>query len=62
MTDHPTMDDYLDGDEPDPPEPEPLPDDYNPYTCDHCGRSFHEYGVRASKVLRKHERRCEGDE
>lgn len=59
MSDSPTMEDYLDGSEPEPPGVEvDVPDDYQPYACDHCGQSFEHFGVRASKVLRKHEQRC----
>lgn len=61
MSDLETMDDYLNGSEPDPPDADVnVPDDHHPYTCDQCGQSFEGFGVRASKVLRKHEQRCNG--
>lgn len=59
-SDTPTMQDYLDdGDREPDADPAPAPDDYDPHACDHCGRSFDHLGVRASKVRRKHEQRCE---
>lgn len=48
-----TMADYHDG-EPDTP-PSPPTTDADPYTCEHCGRSYAHLGVRASKALRKHQ-------
>lgn len=57
-----TMEDYLDDSdgtgEAAQTEPDQLPDDHDPYACEHCGRSFDHLGVRASKVRKKHEKRC----
>jgi hypothetical protein len=60
MSDNPKMDDYLDGSESDPDKLVSVPDDYQPYTCDHCGKQYSkaDWGVRISKVVRHHEERC----
>ena len=61
-----TMEDYLDDAEEASETTETstseVSDDYDPNACDNCGRSFEHFGVRASKVLRRHERRCTGSD
>lgn len=62
-----TMADYIDDVEPGDGESHdgdggirPVPPQVgDPNACDHCGRSFDHLGVRASKVCKKHEQRCQ---
>jgi len=55
------MDDYLDGSEPDLSDSHIV--DGDPYACDHCGKRYtkSDYGIAASKMLRKHEQRCSNE-
>jgi|APHM01.1.fsa_nt_gi hypothetical protein len=55
--DQPSMDDYLENPEEADPSQFVNPDRVNG-ACEHCGQTFGQWGVRASKMCRRHEEIC----
>jgi hypothetical protein len=57
--DQPSIHDYYDEDDY-PLEPEKnVNPDRGKGGCEHCGKTFGQWGVRASKMRRRHEKTCE---